>query len=152
MFYYFDSSVAVKRYPPEKGSAWVEEVFALLEENTVYLGQIGTVEIAAALSKKVRTRELSQEEYEMALETFLKNVQDEDFYTIALSEEIVKEAVTLTRRYPLRGYDAVHLATAITVNRTLRNSALAALMFSSSDKVLCDAARSEGLMVYDPMT
>jgi len=84
MFYYFDGSVAVKRYAPEQGSQWVEEVFARLKENTVYLGQIGTVEIAAALSKKVRTRELNQEEYGTALETFLQNVQEEDFCTVPL--------------------------------------------------------------------
>jgi len=122
----------------------------LIEENTVYLGQIGAVEIAAALSKKVRTRELNQEEYEAALEAFLKNVQNEDFCMIPLSEQVIEEAVNLTRRYPLRGYDAVHLATAVAVNRILLESALAALTFSSSDKILCEAARGEGLMVYDP--
>jgi len=54
MVYYFDSSAAVKRYASEKGSRWVKDVVEPAAENVIYLGQIGVVEIAAAMSKKVR--------------------------------------------------------------------------------------------------
>ncbi len=150
MVYYFDSSVAVKRYAPEKGSEWVDATFESAEENTVYLGQIGVVEIAAALGKKVRTHELNQEEYEEALVVFLKDVQNDDYLIIPLSEQVVQSAVDLTRRYPLRRYDAVHLATAIAVNAILLESELPELTFYSSDKVLCGAARGEALAVHNP--
>jgi hypothetical protein len=43
----------------------------------VHLGQIGVVEIAAALRKKVRAKELNQEDYEAALQLFLTDVQNE---------------------------------------------------------------------------
>ena len=62
MPYYLDSSAAVKRYAPETGSEWVRSIVEPTAGNTVYLGQVGIVEIAAALSKKVRTHELSREE------------------------------------------------------------------------------------------
>lgn len=65
MLYYFDSSAAVKRYAPERGSEWVKFIAEPTEGNIVYLGQVGIVEIAAAaLSRKVRTNELTQEDYE----------------------------------------------------------------------------------------
>lgn len=57
MLYYFDSSAAVKRYAAEKGSEWVKSIVEPIKENTVCLAQVGIVEIAAALSKKVRTKE-----------------------------------------------------------------------------------------------
>lgn len=50
MVYYFDSSAAVKRYASEKGSRWVKDIVEPAAENIIYLGQIGVVEIATALS------------------------------------------------------------------------------------------------------
>lgn len=150
MVYYFDSSAAVKRYATEKGSGWVKIIVEPATENVIYLGQIGVVEIAAALSRKVRTRELTQEIYETALQLFLADVQNEEYITASLSDTIIQLAVDLTRRHPLRGYDAVHLATAISLNTILLEAALPALVFVSSDRILQEAARAEGLPVENP--
>ena len=92
MVYYFDSSAAVKRYAPEKGSQWVMARVAPQAQNVIYLGQIGIVEIAAALSKKVRTKELTQENYEAALRLFLADVQNEEYVTASLSDAVVQLA------------------------------------------------------------
>jgi hypothetical protein len=107
MMYCFDSSAVVKRYAPETGSAWVKDIGASASEDTIYLGQVGIVEIAAALSRKVRTHELSQGEYEAALWVFLMDVRNETYVIAPLSDPIIELAVDLTRRHPLRGYDAV---------------------------------------------
>jgi len=119
MLYYFDSSAAVKRYAPERGGEWVKFIAEPTEGNIVYLGQVGIVEIAAALSRKVRTNELTQEDYEAVLWLFLADIQDEEYIIAPLSDQVVKLAVDLTRRHPLRGYDAVHLGTAIILNTAL---------------------------------
>ena len=150
MLFYFDSSAMVKRYVSEKGSEWVESIFEPTAENTVHLAQIGTVEVAAALSKKVRTRELTPEEYEAELLSFLADVQNEEYEIIQLSSQIVDLAVDLTKRYPLRAYDAVHLATAIITNADLLAATLPPLIFISADSVLCGVARGEGLSVDNP--
>jgi hypothetical protein len=150
MVYYFDSSAAVKRYAPEKGSQWVKEIVEPSAENIIYLGQIGVVEIAAALSKKVRIRELTQENYEAALQLFLTDVENEEYITASLSDPIIQQAVELTKRHPLRGYDAVHLATAISLNTALLSAELPPLVFVSGDRILCEAAQKEGLAVENP--
>jgi hypothetical protein len=75
---------------------------------------VGLVEIAAALSRKVRTGELSHDDYEAALRLFLTDVRNEEYVIAPLSDHVVELAVEFTRRHPLRGYDAVHLATAMT--------------------------------------
>jgi predicted nucleic acid-binding protein len=150
MLYYFDSSAAVKRYAPEKGSEWVKLLVEPIEGNTVYLGQIGVVEIAAALSRKVRTKELTQKGYEAALWLFLRDVQNEEYIIAPLSDQAVDLAVDLTRRHPLRGYDAVHLATAIILNTALLEVELPSLTFVSADEALCKAAREEGLPADNP--
>ena len=150
MLYYFDSSAAVKRYAPEKGSEWVKLLVKPAEGNTVYLGQVGVVEIAAALSRKVRTKELTQKDYEAALWLFLRDVRNEEYIIAPLSDQVVDLAVDLTKRHPLRGYDAVHLATALILNTALLEAELSPLTFVSADEVLCEAARSEGLPADNP--
>lgn len=150
MLYYFDSSAAVKRYAPEKGSEWVKFIVESTAENTVYLGQVGVVEIAAALSRKVRTKELTQEDYEATLWLFLADMRNEEYIVVPLGDQIIELAVDLTRRHPLRGYDAVHLATAIILNTALLKAELLPLIFASADGVLCEAARCEGLSTDNP--
>ena len=70
MTYCFDSSAVVKRYAPERGSTWVKSIVQPIAGNAVYLAQISVVEIAAALSRKVRTHEFRREDYEAALGLF----------------------------------------------------------------------------------
>ncbi|MGH7452915.1 MAG: type II toxin-antitoxin system VapC family toxin, partial [bacterium] len=137
-------------YAPEKGSHWIKGIVEPAAGNVIHLGQIGVVEIAAALSKKVRTRELTQENYEEALQLFLTDVQNEEYITAFLSDPIIELAVDLTKRHPLRGYDAVHLATAISLNTTLLEAELPPLVFVTGDRALREAAQGEGLTVENP--
>ena len=150
MIYYFDSSAAVKRYAVEKGSNWIKNIVEPAAGNIVHLSQIGVVEIAAALSKKVRTQELTKEDYEAALQLFLTDVQNEEYIIASVNDQVIQLAVDLTKRHPLRGYDAVHLATAISLNTALLEAELPTIIFVTGDRILHEAARSEGLVVENP--
>jgi predicted nucleic acid-binding protein len=150
MMYCFDSSAVVKRYAPETGSAWVKRIVAAASEDTIYLGQVGILEIAAALSRKVRTHELSHADYEATLWLFLTDVRNEAYVMAPLSDRIVELAVDLTGRHPLRGYDAVHLATAMTLSTALLEADLSPLVFVAADVQLCEAAQGEELSTENP--
>ncbi len=150
MLYYFDSSAVVKRYAPEQGSEWVKSIVDPGSGHTVYLAQIGVIEVAAALSRKVRTNELSQEDYEAAFFLFMMDVRNEVYIIAQLSDQIVEKAVELTRQYPLRGYDAVHLGTAIILNTSLLEAGLSPLNFVSADRTLCEAAQGDGFSTNNP--
>jgi predicted nucleic acid-binding protein len=134
----------------KRGSESIKGLRASASEDTIYFGQVGIVEIAAALSRKVRTHELNQEEYEAALWVFLMDVRNEAYVIAPLSDHIIELAVDLTRRHPLRGYDAVHLATAMTLNTTLLGADLPPLVFVASDARLCEAAQGERLSTENP--
>lgn len=146
MVYYFDSSATVKRYASEKGSHWIKEIVEPGAGNIIYIGQIGVVEIAAALSRKVRTQELTRENYEAALQLFLEDVQNEEYITANLNDAIIQLAVELTKRHPLRGYDAVHLATALSLNTALVDSGAPTIVVVTADRVLREAASAEALL------
>jgi predicted nucleic acid-binding protein len=72
------------------------------------------------------------------------------FSTLNLDDLVIGTAINLTQRHPLRGYDAVHLATALRLSEALTDEALEPLTFVSADDVLCQAAEAEGLMVENP--
>jgi predicted nucleic acid-binding protein len=93
---------------------------------------------------------LTTEDYEAALWLFLTDVANKEYAIIPLSDHIVASAVELTRRHPLRGYDAVHLATATTVRTALHGKELPPLVFVSADQALCEAAEAEGLPPVNP--
>ena len=59
-------------------------------------------------------------------------------------------AIQLTRRRKLRGYAAVHLACALTLNDPLIESGLSPLTFVSADDDLLAAAVAEGLDTDNP--
>jgi len=60
--------------------------------------------------------------------------------TIALDESLAKAAGELAQRRGLRGYDAVHLASALAIDRT-------ETVLATWDRALADAAVLEGLAV-----
>ena len=62
MLFYVDSSALVKRYALELGGEWVRSLLEPSAGNSIYIAQIGAVEVAAGLSRKVRTQELTQKE------------------------------------------------------------------------------------------
>jgi len=69
---------------------------------------------------------------------------------VPLDEAIIQRACELIDRHPLRGYDAVHLATVSSINQRLVEAGEPALTFLSADVRLNDAATAEGLAVDNP--
>lgn len=153
MVYYFDTSAMVKYYISEPGTDWVVGVVDAQINNSflhqVSLAEIGEVEVAAALAKKQRTREIGKRRQRQALEAFLHACQHR-FQILQLDGNLIQVAIDLTQRHSLRGYDAVHLATALRLQESLVAADLPPIVFVAADRMLCDAAISEGLAVVNP--
>jgi hypothetical protein len=69
---------------------------------------------------------------------------------VPLTEAPIQQAGELVERYPLRGYDAAHLATALAINRRLVEAGEASLVFPLTDERLLESASAEGLPVENP--
>jgi predicted nucleic acid-binding protein len=85
---------------------------------------------------------INQAECESALSNFRKEWGD--YHRILVTEQIVIRADLLTGQYSLRGYDAVHLACALTWCELLG----APVMVATFDKELHQAAQKSGLVVF----
>jgi uncharacterized protein len=135
VIHYLDTSALVKRYVTEPGSTSVR---ALFRGKDVATSRVAYAEIAATTARLARENALTDTARDAIL-----NRLDSDFAAITIVEvraALVRRVSSLVIRRPLRGYDAVHLASAL----ALRDRGVAAT-FWAADAVLVEAARAEGL-------
>jgi predicted nucleic acid-binding protein len=137
---YLDASAAVKRYVTEPGTAEVHQ--AMEASSIVGTGLISRAEIAAALAKAARMGVLLPDEAEAALEAF--RVEWPDYIRIQITEALVARADSLAWQHGLRGYDAVHLATALTWQDGMGEP----VTLATFDRRLWESARQSGLLVF----
>lgn len=136
MIHYLDTSALVKRYVSEPGSASVRELFA--RRRSIAVCRIAYAELAAAIARYSREGGID----EVARDELFARL-DRDFAAMTVREvkaRWLKTIPALVTRAALRGFDAVHLAAAL----SLRDDGLP-VTFWTSDQRLAHAATSEGL-------
>lgn len=147
--YYLDTSALVKRYAAEAGTAWVTALIDPIAGHTLYTVRLTGVEMVAALNRKARTGELAPAQASSAIAAF-RRAWLRRYRIVAVTVAVVEHAMDLAVRHGLRGYDAVHLASALEVADMRRRHGLPAPSFVSADTDQRHAASSEGLSVEDP--
>jgi hypothetical protein len=150
MTHYFDSSAVVKVYLDEIGSDWVEAICLQNFEGEIGISQITGAEVVAAMHRRYRTGDIDKITLETALYAFESDFAH-FFVKIPVSLIIIQRAMKLIRRHPLRGYDAVQLATALEWADRLIAFGLAKPIFVSADNALNQAASFEGLLTEHPL-
>lgn len=149
LVFYMDTSALVKRYAAESGSSWIINLCNPVSKNTISTARITRAEAAAAFSRKLRDGEMSESSYSAALSD-LSYDSSHEYLLVEIDKRLVDLAVELTKRQMLRGYDAVQLAAALTLNDTLSQSELPPLTFVAADEALLAAAEAEGLPIAEP--
>jgi len=140
MILYLDTSALVKNYTTEAGSEMVYQVIGAA--NSIGMSVIGRVEMAAAFAKLMRVGALEQEEALDALQVFRSEWPN--LMQLQVTKMVVARAGLLAWDYHLRGYDAVHLATAILWQERLERPMTMAVF----DRKLWAAAEQLGLAPF----
>jgi len=145
---YLETSALVKRYAVETGTAWVR---ALCDQpdHVIAVALFGLAEVAAAANGKRRGGAMDQ----VATDAILADLKADaasQYSLLDVDQLVVDEAIELTGRHRLRGYDAIHLACALRLNRALVGHHVAPLTLVSADDDLLRAARAEGLPAENP--
>ena len=146
--YYLDTSALVKRYAREQGTAWV---IGLTRGHDVYTARVTGPELIAALTRKVRTGGLKGADATRAGQAFRRHWQGR-YGIVEVTVALADRAMDLAIARGLRGYDAVQLAGALTVEDARRAAGLPPLTFVSADNAQRQAALNEGLLVDNPNT
>ncbi len=136
MIAYFDTSALVKLLVREHGS---ENALRVWEAAEAALSSVLLYpETRAALRRAWREQRLGSGSLRLALVEFERVWQRLD--RVAVTAELAEAAGALAHAYDLRGYDAVHLASAALVRAPER-------VFVAADRALCAAAARLGLPV-----
>ena len=109
--YFFDASALVKRYLREVGNDWLRQLIAA-EQPRIFLSSLSGAEVLAAIIRKGRTGEASPEEQQRAVTAFRSEFAT-SYALIAPTLAVIHAAMDLIIAHPLRGYDAVQLASAL---------------------------------------
>ena len=133
---YFDSSALAKRYLREPWSAAVEDAIAA---SSVVTSVVARAEVTGAFARAVRERLIRIDDGGLLLLRLAEHWSD--FVTLDVTEEIAEHAARLAWEHGLRGFDAVHLASAIWYGEDIGLP----VAFATFDRQLWRAARAAGL-------
>lgn len=140
MMLYVDTSALVKLYVEEPLSQ--ELSYAVDEAEAVATSLLAYTEAMAAFARARREVRLSPQEYRRVVDAF-----EEDwsrYITVEVTDRLVKTAGHLAASRTLRGYDALHLASAL----SLRERVPSSMMFVAFDRALSVAAKRESLRIH----
>jgi uncharacterized protein len=147
--YFLDSSALLKRYIREIGTAWVQNLTAEVSGSTLLISRITSVEILSAIARRQREGSLTLDQAQELRSIFQQHFTDQ-YEIVELTPSITTLAGELCARQSLRAYDAVQLASAISVLPIITQSPENSLTFLTADDRLLNAARLENLQAANP--
>jgi predicted nucleic acid-binding protein len=139
---YFDSSALVKRYLKETGTDVVLSLTT--QEDFIATSKLAYPEILSAFMRKKRAGELGNE----PLQSVLDRLESDwlELFIIEMHDELLPLVTSLIGKYPLKGADSIHLASALWLESTTGGG----VRFVASDENLLNAAAKENLKILNP--
>ena len=136
MILYLDSSNLSKLYLEEVGSPEIRQAVASTADRASSL--VAYTEVRAAIARAVR---MGRVDASRAIEARGEFEADWlDLVVLAIDDGIVRVAGDAAERHGLRGFDAIHLACAMSIRPIAEDD----IWFSTADERLRDAAIAEG--------
>ncbi len=139
MIAYVDTSALVKLYVSEVGSPEVREQLDRADSLATSLATY--VEVRAGIARRAREGDISLEARNELLSTL--EADWAHYAVVGVSDPLCRLAAELCDRHPLRGVDALHLASALTVKVQSGQPVL----FLCFDERLRSAAHEEELLM-----
>jgi predicted nucleic acid-binding protein len=155
--FFLDTSALAKLYMREPGSRklarWVgERTVGFFPFVRLYVSRMVIPEAMSAITRRRNERKVESRGALWLWNSVLSDFvgRSTPFLIVEPTEDIVIRAALLVAAHGLRGYDAVQLASALSVQARLGDPA--ALVFVCSDGDLSKAAKAAGLTTADPAT
>ena len=137
MIVYLDTSSLVKLYVEEDASS---QIHILLQSSKVAATSlIAYAEARSTFARRFREDAFLSDEYNHLKETFEKDWNS--YLIMNVTQDVIREAGNLAEKHALRGFDSIHLASALTLRRELSTP----IVFSCFDERLTTASKRENL-------
>ncbi len=137
MILYLDTSALLKKYFKELFSEHI--ISAWKQAPAIVTSAVTYAETLASMYRKNREVSFDETVFENIVRSFQRDWKS--FITVEVNDDLNRFVDYVVGSHPLRGFDAIHLASALTVNEPLPEG----VVFACFDKVLLNAAKEEGL-------
>lgn len=115
MICYLDTSALVKLYVTEEGSNLISEYAR--QSLLVATSRVAYAEARAAFARAWREGVLDEAAYREVVSNFKEEWPA--FFTLDVSDPVLQRLDALIDTYPLRGFDALHLASTLVLSRRI---------------------------------
>ncbi len=147
--YFLDTSALLKRYVPEIGTSWMQSIADRQNQHLIIVAQITWVEIYSAIARRQREQNLSTTQAQQ-ISTAFNLHWNEQYFTVPIDSSIIQLAAQLVQQHPLRAYDAIQLATALSIKQQLTSPDISNFTFLTADNRLDTIAQLTGLVTDNP--
>jgi uncharacterized protein len=137
MILYLDTSSLVKLYVEENESSEVDALVKSSEVTATSL--VAYAEARAAFARRFREKAFTSNEYDRIKEFFDKDWGR--YLILNVTENMIRLAGSLAEKHALRGFDSIHLASALILRREISSP----IVFSCFDDNLQKASEQEDL-------
>jgi len=138
---YCDTSALIKRYVEESGTEYVDTLWK--NSWCVSTSVVAFAEAMSAFGRKLREGLLSRKEHITTVKKFKADYGH--LILVPLDNNLNSVMEGLFNKHPLRGFDAIHLASAL----VFANLKETDLFFACFDYALNKAAQKEGLKIIN---
>ncbi len=115
MIVYLDTSALIKLYVKEEGTALVLKM--LKSADLIATSKVAYVETRTAMARLWREGLLKEQTYQLVKESFQQDWNN--YLLVELSDTVINMGGEMTEKYKLRGFDAIHLASALMLKKQL---------------------------------
>jgi uncharacterized protein len=120
---FLDTSSLIKLYYKEDGTSRLDQIFLSSSVKQIFLSEISITEFYSAIYKKVRTKDLTQQNANDILDSF--KADQNKFTFIPVNSEVIGYSQILLMKYGpkgLRALDAIQFASVYTVRNTINRA------------------------------
>ncbi len=141
MISYFDSSSIVKWFFDEEDSETARR--AKDSTDLAFTSVVSLPEVLSAFTRSFLESRCTKSELALIRDEFLRIWVN--FQKIKINEDLIHHSGQLVFTHNLRGFDSIHLASALLIDNNSREMTF----FSCFDKRLNRAARMEGMQIHE---
>ena len=139
---YLDISALLKLFIEEDGSGQVRALAAgPAGADLLLVSRLGFTEASVSLARAVHLGRILPAQLPQLLGS-LQDYWDQSIQEVELTEGVLEVARQLAQRFPLRTYDAIHLASAKEARKMLQGVFEGEVHFLAFDRAMVKAARS----------
>lgn len=145
-FSYFESSCLAKLFIVEAASPAIRQHAASLDDSRRVISVFARTEVRSALQRRYRNGEITRDQLTFAAAQL--QAAAARWTQVKVEKDVLDLADGVIERNALRSLDALQLASALHLRRTLMREE--ELLFIATDERLLKAATAEGIATWNP--